>query len=97
MEEKNRSWCTSSNENDQRAVTIECASGKVEPYAMNEVVYDMLREKCFMHRKEKLVRFMTVLEIVNVCKTVENVEMCLVRYGLIPEIRSFRMKNLRKM
>ena len=26
VEEKNRSWCTSSNANDQRAVTIECAS-----------------------------------------------------------------------
>lgn len=56
-----------------------------------------VREKCFMHRKEKLVRFMTVLEIINVCKTVENVEMCLVRYGLIPEIRNFQMKNLMKM
>lgn len=53
--------------------------------------------KCFMHRKEKLVRFMTVLETVNVCKTVENVVMCLVRYGLIPETRSFQMKNLVKM
>ena len=56
-----------------------------------------VREKCFMHRKEKLVRFMTVLETVNVCKTVENVVMCLVRYGLIPETRSFQMKNLVKM
>lgn len=44
-----------------------------------------VREKCFMHRKEKFVRFMTVLETVNVCKTVENVVMCLVRYGLIPD------------
>lgn len=26
VEEKNRSWCSSSNSNDQRAVTIECAS-----------------------------------------------------------------------
>ena len=26
VEEKNRSWCSSSNENDQRAITIECAS-----------------------------------------------------------------------
>ena len=56
-----------------------------------------VREKCFMHRKEKLVRFMTVLETVNVCKTVENVEMCLVRYGLIPETLNFQMKNLVKM
>lgn len=46
VEEKNRSWCTSSNENDQRAVTIECASGKAEPYAMNEVVYDRLIDLC---------------------------------------------------
>lgn len=46
VEEKNRSWCTSSNENDQRAVTIECASDKVESYAMNEVVYDRLIDLC---------------------------------------------------
>ena len=26
VEEKNRSWCSSSNANDQRAITIECAS-----------------------------------------------------------------------
>ena len=56
-----------------------------------------VREKFFMHQKEKLVRFMTVLEIINVCKTVENVVTCLVRYGLIPEIRSFQMKNLMKI
>ena len=40
VEEKNRSWCTSSNANDQRAVTIECASDKAEPYAMHQVVYE---------------------------------------------------------
>ena len=33
VEEKNRSWCSSSNANDQRAVTIECASDTTEPYA----------------------------------------------------------------
>jgi len=37
VEEKNRSWCSSSKANDQRAVTIECASDKSEPYAMNGV------------------------------------------------------------
>lgn len=56
-----------------------------------------VREKFFMHRKEKLVRFMTVLEIISVCKIVVNVAKCLVRYGLIPEIRSFQMKNLMKI
>ena len=42
VEEKNRSWCSSSNANDQRAVTIECASDMLESYAMNRAVYDSL-------------------------------------------------------
>lgn len=46
VEEKNRSWCSSSNANDQRAVTIECASDKTEPYAMNSRVYDSLVNLC---------------------------------------------------
>lgn len=46
VEEKNRSWCSSSNANDQRAVTIECASDKTEPYAMNTRVYDSLVKLC---------------------------------------------------
>ena len=46
VEEKNRSWCTSSNDNDQRAVTIECASDATAPYAFNDVVYNKLIELC---------------------------------------------------
>lgn len=46
VEEKNRSWCSSSNANDQRAVTIECASGLKEPYEMNEKVYSSLINLC---------------------------------------------------
>ena len=46
VEEKNRSWCTSSNANDQRAVTIECASGTKEPYEMNDAVYNTLIRLC---------------------------------------------------
>ena len=46
VEEKNRSWCTSSNANDQKAVTIECASDTSEPYWMNEKVYAKLIELC---------------------------------------------------
>lgn len=46
VEEKNRSWCSSSNANDQRAVTIECASDKSEPYAMNNKVYASLIKLC---------------------------------------------------
>ena len=46
VEEKNRSWCSSSNENDQRAVTIECASDTKSPYAMNSKVFDSLIKLC---------------------------------------------------
>lgn len=46
VEEKNRSWCSSSNSNDQRAVTIECASDMKTPYAMNSKVYNSLVELC---------------------------------------------------
>lgn len=46
VEENCRSWCTSSNENDQRAVTIECASDAYDPYRMNDAVYATLIELC---------------------------------------------------
>lgn len=46
VEEKNRSWCSSSNANDQRAVTIECASDTSEPYAFRDVVYQKLIILC---------------------------------------------------
>ena len=42
VEEKNRSWCTSSNYNDQRAITIEVASDKEHPYSFNDVAYNKL-------------------------------------------------------
>lgn len=46
VEEKNRSWCSSSNANDQRAVTIECASDATTPYAFKDVVYQKLITIC---------------------------------------------------
>lgn len=46
VEEGNRSWCSSSNSNDQRAVTIECASELKHPYAFNDKVYNKLVELC---------------------------------------------------
>lgn len=61
VEEKNRSWCTSSNANDQRAVTIECASDLQEPYWMNEKVYASLirlcTDICKRNGKKKLLWF----------------------------------------
>lgn len=46
VDEGNRSWCSSSNSNDQRAVTIECASELKHPYAFNDKVYNKLVELC---------------------------------------------------
>ena len=46
VEEKNRSWCSSSNANDQRAVTIECASDTTDPYAFKDIVYQTLIKLC---------------------------------------------------
>lgn len=61
VEEKNRSWCTSSSANDQRAITIECASDKTEPYAMNSAVYKSLiklcTDICKRNGKKKLLWF----------------------------------------
>lgn len=61
VEEKNRSWCSSSNANDQRAVTIECASDSAEPYAFRDAVYQKLIELCTdicrRNGKNKLIWF----------------------------------------
>ena len=46
VDEGQRSWCSSSKSNDQRAVTIECASDKTSPYAFNDTVYAKLIELC---------------------------------------------------
>ena len=59
FDEQNRSWCSSSRDNDQRAVTIECSSDLTEPYAMNDKVYASLIELCIdicrRNGKKKLV------------------------------------------
>ena len=61
VEEKNRAWTSSSNANDQRAVTIECASDKTEPYAMTDAVYQSLIKLCVdickRNGKKKLLWF----------------------------------------
>lgn len=42
VEEKDRSWCSSSASNDHRAVTIEVASDTYAPYAVNDKAYAAL-------------------------------------------------------
>lgn len=46
VEEKNRSWCSSSKENDQRAITIEVASDSTAPYAFRDEAYAALIALC---------------------------------------------------
>lgn len=61
VDEKNRSWCSSNKENDQHAITIECASDKTAPYAMNDAVYESLvnlcTDICKRNGKNKLIWF----------------------------------------
>ena len=61
VEEKNRSWCSSSGANDQRAITIECASDTMEPFAFRDVVYQTLIKLCVdickRNGKNKLIWF----------------------------------------
>lgn len=46
VEEKDRSWCSSSSSNDHRAITIECASDTKAPYAIDDKVYASLINLC---------------------------------------------------
>lgn len=42
VEEKDRSWCTSNRDNDNRAITIEVASDTTHPYAVTDAAYEGL-------------------------------------------------------
>ena len=59
VEEKNRSWCTSSAANDHRAVTIEVASDMSAPYAVNDKAFaallDLVTDICKRNKIKKLV------------------------------------------
>ena len=46
VDEGDRSWCSSSKANDNRAVTIECACDKAAPYAVNGKVWASLIALC---------------------------------------------------
>ena len=61
VDEEDRSWCSSSAWNDNRAITVECASDTKHPYAMNEKVWDSLVnlafDICQRYGKTKLLWF----------------------------------------
>ena len=59
VEEKNRSWCSSSESNDQRAITIEVASDTTHPYAVTDKAYaaliDLVTDICKRNNIKKLL------------------------------------------
>lgn len=61
VDEKNRSWCSSSSANDNRAITIETASDTKSPYAVTDSAYnallDLVTDICKRNGKKKLVWF----------------------------------------
>lgn len=61
VDEEDRSWCTSSAWNDNRAITVECASDTKHPYAMNQKVWDSLVDLavdiCQRYDKNKMLWF----------------------------------------
>lgn len=59
VDEKDRSWCTSSASNDHRAITIEVASDTTEPYTVKDNVFaallDLVTDICKRNGIKKLV------------------------------------------
>ena len=61
VDEGDRSWCSSSSANDDRAVTIETASDDRAPYAVTEKAYsallDLVTDICRRNGAKKLIWF----------------------------------------
>lgn len=61
VDEDKRSWCSSSADNDNRAITIECASDTRSPYRVNAAVWQALVNLCIdiceRYGKTKLIWF----------------------------------------
>lgn len=61
VDEEDRSWCTSSAWNDNRAITVECASDTKHPYAMNQRVWGSLInlavDICLRYGKTRMLWF----------------------------------------
>lgn len=59
VDEGDRSWCSSSSANDNRAVTIETASETVHPYKVTDKAYsaliDLVTDICKRNGKTKIL------------------------------------------
>lgn len=69
VEEKDRSWCTSSSSNDNRAITIEVASDTYHPYTVTNAAYnkliDLLVDICKRNDISQLVWSTSKYERIN--------------------------------
>lgn len=84
VDESNRSWCTSSRENDHRAITIECASDKVHPYAVTDKAFaallDLVTDICKRNGKRKLLWFENKAKALNYIPASEEMVMTVHRW-----------------
>lgn len=59
VEEKDKSWCSSSDSNDQRAITVEIASDNVDPYKITDAALEgfikLCIDICKRYGKKRLV------------------------------------------
>ena len=59
VDENDRSWCSSNSSNDNRAITVECASNTIEPFDFTDKTYnslvDLCVDVCKRYNKNKLV------------------------------------------
>lgn len=59
VEEKDRSWCSSSSDNDKQAITIEVASTTSAPYLVTDTAYsaliNLIVDICKRNGKNKLI------------------------------------------
>lgn len=59
VEEKDRSWCSSSAENDKQAITIEVASDTTSPYAVTDAAYkallNLVEDICKRNKKTTVI------------------------------------------
>ena len=71
VEEKDRSWCTSSRANDHRAITIEVASDTTHPYAVKDAAFSALLDLCtdICKRNGKTKVYAALIDLcVDICK-----------------------------
>lgn len=85
VDEDNRSWCSSSSWNDNRAITIEVASDKTHPYRVDDEIFsslvDLCVDICKRHGFNKVVSTNTLDEVKTLLKTTPDTTCILSRHS----------------